>query len=580
MEEDNFGYSMGIDPPSMMEDDIYDMKPSGRNSDNAIETSIPITKKGTSAEKKKTNSILNKKVTINSNPSVVTVPSITANNKPNNNKEKVNNIEKKRLDDILNKNKFLENDYNENPKNDKKHMLNKIDDFEKKLKTNFEYNYEKQRDSDYEEDLIKEEDLDPTLDKKEIVQRYKIIQQKLKEQNSQLRYLQNELTETKRKNNEVLENMSKDTNMDLKDKKLIELTRKNQDLRLKIEKNKTQIKELEVKLTNLNSNNGNSPLNKQEKLTINNSNLIINEQDDISEIKKKLKQSETKIVETRNKLQKIQEENTKLNIFIRKEIGENIDFEKALKDKTYWKGKAEIIEGLKTKIKILETQISNNSNLVTGNMTNIAGNSDMSMLDDRKTVSSVRNTSVISYNDYKKEKEQMKNEIDKLKEDNAKIITELSRAKSRKEVLEKELKQQKDDLTTKIKILLEKSDNDERLIAALNKELEKRGSRIINPTYLENPTFNLQQENTKLRMELKEKETYINKINANLIEPESQGGNINNNMGKLITKLKELEDENKTLKNQDDGRIYEAISRENAKLRLKIKELEDRLCEN
>ena len=48
----------------------------------------------------------------------------------------------------------------------------------------------------------------------------------------------------------------------------------------------------------------------------------------------------------RNKLQTIKEENTKLNIIIRREIGDNVDLDKAMKDKTYWKGKAEIIEGL------------------------------------------------------------------------------------------------------------------------------------------------------------------------------------------------------------------------------------------
>ncbi len=42
-----------------------------------------------------------------------------------------------------------------------------------------------------------------------------------------------------------------------------------------------------------------------------------------------------------------------------------------------------------------------------------------------------------------------------------------SKLKTRKNVLEKELKDQKEQLTDKIKILLEKSDNDEKLITAM-----------------------------------------------------------------------------------------------------------------
>jgi hypothetical protein len=55
----------------------------------------------------------------------------------------------------------------------------------------------------------------------------------------------------------------------------------------------------------------------------------------------------------------------------------------------------------------------------------------------------------------------------------------------------------------------------------------------------------------------------------------------NNNVtfNNLISRLQELEKENKILKNQsEDAKISEALARENAKLRIKIKDLEDRLC--
>jgi hypothetical protein len=87
-------------------------------------------------------------------------------------------------------------------------------------------------------------------------------------------------------------------------------------------------------------------------------------------------------------------------------------------------------------------------------------------------------------------------------------------------------------------------------------------------------------------MEIKEKDNYINNITALLI-PDAKPGEMNmetlqnNNVtfNNLISRLQELEKENKILKNQsEDAKISEALARENAKLRIKIKDLEDRLC--
>lgn len=189
-------------------------------------------------------------------------------------------------------------------------------------------------------------------------------------------------------------------------------------------------------------------------------------------------------------------------------------------------------------------------------------------------------------NDPKKEKEILKQENERLKEENNKIAVESSRVRSRKEVLEKEIKYQKEDFTNKIKILLEKSDNDEKLIAVLNREMEKMklsgGAKINlnnNYNYNENPVFNLQQENAKLRKDLREKEAFINNINTSLVNENSnsKGDNPIASFSSLINKLKALEDENKTLKQEDNGKIYEQIAKDNAKLRLKIRELEDKL---
>ena len=149
-------------------------------------------------------------------------------------------------------------------------------------------------------------------------------------------------------------------------------------------------------------------------------------------------------------------------------------------------------------------------------------------------------------------------------------------------------------MTDKIKILIEKSDNDEKLISALKNELLKKGINVGN--YYENETFNLKQQISKLKDQLREKEKYINEMNTMFI-PESgnklqklKTASVSSASSKIddatltavMNRLAELEKENKELKTLgaqgEDTKISESLARENAKLRMKIADLEDRLA--
>jgi hypothetical protein len=206
---------------------------------------------------------------------------------------------------------------------------------------------------------------------------------------------------------------------------------------------------------------------------------------------------------------------------------------------------------------------------------------------------------MITYSQYKKEREELQNKIEKTKNDMNQLTDQNNKLKSRRNVLEKELKSQKEQLTEKIKILIEKSDNDEKLITALKNELLKKGVNVGN--FYENETFNLKQEISKLRDQLKLKEKYINVMNAMFI-PSTGNKLLKKNIGdddqnKIISgnskiddatltavmnRLAELEKENKELKTLggggEDSQIAESLARENAKLRMKIADLEDKLA--
>ena len=300
-----------------------------------------------------------------------------------------------------------------------------------------------------------------------------------------------------------------------------------------------------------------------------------------------MKQSESHLSEIRNKLQLTKEENVKLNILLKREVGDSFDLNRALTDKNYFKPRAEIIEGLKAKIKQLEKVIQVN------NIQNNQNNSNNSSISGVTLPPIPTSANIIPYSQYKKEKEEMTNSLDKAKEDINRITEQNNKLKMRRNVLEKELKSQKEQLTDKIKILIEKSDNDEKLINAMKNELLKKGVNVGN--FYENETFNLKQQISKLKDQLKEKEKYINEMNAMFIpevgnklqkinSPNLSSGSSridDATLTAVMNRLAELEKENKELKTLgggDDSKISESLARENAKLRMKIADLEDRLA--
>jgi len=477
----------------------------------------------------------------------------------------------------------------------KKQIESKISQFEKNMKKDdIDYDKNLRNDSDYEEDFLND-DIDTFTDKTLIVNRYTLIQKKLKEKNNQIEILRNQLENIKGKQNNILDSIKNSKSADLKDKKLIDLVKKNQDLSLKIERHKLKESNLTKQLTETEKklNEVKSEMENLEK----NKNIPVDKLE-LNSLKKNLKQSESHLSDIRNKLQLTKEENVKLNILLKREVGDSFDVNRALTDKNYFKPRAEIIEGLKAKIKQLEKiiQVNNIQNNQNNSLNNSNSNNNSSGTGLNLPLIPT-SANMIPYSQYKKEREELQNTIEKAKKDMNQLTEQNNKLKSRRNVLEKELKSQKEQLTDKIKILIEKSDNDEKLITALKNELLKKGVNVGN--FYENETFNLKQEISKLRDQLKQKEKYINEMNAmfipstgNKLQKREDFGNSQITSGSskiddatltaVMNRLAELEKENKELKTLggggEDTKIAESLAKENAKLRMKIADLEDRLA--
>jgi hypothetical protein len=488
-----------------------------------------------------------------------------------------------KLNNDKTKSKKIHTDKDENIK----HIESRISQFEKAMKKeDVDYDKNLKNDSDYEEEFINDE-IDTFTDKAVIINRYNIIQKKLKDKDNQLDILKNQLNNIKDKQNNILDSIKNSKSSDIKDKKLIDLVKKNQDLSLKIERHKVKENNLQKQLTETEKklNDLRTEMNNLEK----NKNIPVDKLE-LNSLKKNLKQNESHLSEIRNKLQLTKEENVKLNILLKREVGDSFDINRALTDKNYFKPRAEIIEGLKAKIKNLEKIIQVN------NIQNNQNNSNNNSLSGVTLPPIPTSSNMIPYSQYKREKEEIINSLDKTKKELIQVSEQNNKLKLRRNVLEKELKSQKEQLTDKIKILIEKSDNDEKLINAMKNELLKKGVNVGN--YYETETFNLKQQISKLKDQLKEKEKYINEMNAMFI-PEvgnkltkinSPNSNISSGSSRIddatltavMNRLAELEKENKELKTLggggDDSKISESLARENAKLRMKIADLEDRLA--
>lgn len=414
--------------------------------------------------------------------------------------------------------------------------------------------------------ILKEQVNPHSIDKFELYKRYTLAIKRYEYSQSQILSLSNTLSNERIKYKEMLDSLKNDSSLEFKDKKLIELSKKVSDLNIKLEKMKLNEKEQQSKIVLLESKSNN--LNKSKEGTMNN--MIINqnnsflkgekenqvEESDV-QMKKKQKQLENKISELLNKNQTIKNENIRLEGILKREIGDG--YEKEI-SKENWKGKAEMIEILKGRIKQLEQVISNKDLLNQGSFDENTGAVPLSLA----SIHTNKLSNSVPFSQYKKEKEEFKKEITLLQQEKEKLNLEYSRTKSRKEVLEKELKSQKDDLTSKIKILLEKNDNDEKLISALNRELEKRTGKSITG---EDVVFNMKQEIIGLREEIKEKNIKYEKLEKQILG----SGKSEISLLGLLEKVDYLEMENRELKNNTgEGKIYDALARENASLRLKL----------
>jgi hypothetical protein len=170
-----------------------------------------------------------------------------------------------------------------------------------------------------------------------------------------------------------------------------------------------------------------------------------------------------KVEDMRFKLDQKNAEVKKMQNVLQKELGEGVDMKKMLDDNSNWRGRAQQIVMLKTKVKRLENERSAAiTSAANPNFKSNRGRSDVDIRaqEDLHDMGEQRREAV----------EQVTLENQRLSEEAEKITTKFQAAKARTHVLENETKKQ----VGQMKTLLDKTGMDDELIDALREELENQ----------------------------------------------------------------------------------------------------------
>ena len=273
-----------------------------------------------------------------------------------------------------------------------------------------------------------------------------------------------------------------------------------------------------------------------------------------------------------SKYTNVKTELKKAKNILKREIGEYDSLDSLSKNET-WRGRAQQIEILKSKINDLKRQITKKNeesiNPSVGTI-KVEGSAD----------------------ERRKEIQTLQENLSRTKEDLEKAKKKMQGSISRMSVLEKENKEMRETHKVQIKTLLDKAENDDRFIVELKSEIDRiRKSKglKIEPVVNNNKEIaelkwqiaNLHQTLHSTQEELNEKikilELFKNIGQQDGIENEQE---YKQKIKDLETEIKRLKDNEKKSGNSEDGKLIKELSVQNARLRSKVNELTEKLSKN
>ncbi|KAL9658594.1 hypothetical protein ABK040_006131 [Willaertia magna] len=324
--------------------------------------------------------------------------------------------------------------------------------------------------------------------------------------------------------------------LDLKDKKILDLAKKNKALTVQLHKEKSKVNSLTEQLSKLSTPSTENNLNAKHFSSKSKDNKVEPASDDssvveeherqIKEYKEKLEKSEKRSKMLREQNEKYKSENLKLRTVIQKEVGEDVVIDNLLNSTEGFRGRAQQIYLLKNKVKDLMKKLETVSTLNAGNSSPSLNSENVSKVNiDASYVTQSVGSDEKQKKLLEKIEQERKEELSNLKKQITEKTDEIKEMKlkyeasiSRNKILEKSVYE----VRTKLNKLLEKSENDSRYITALKGELDnakkKRSdsARSGRQPLTQGNFYQLEQENIKLKEDLEMKEEIIKALKTEL----------------------------------------------------------------
>ncbi|XP_052664145.1 coiled-coil domain-containing protein 13 isoform X2 [Harpia harpyja] len=253
--------------------------------------------------------------------------------------------------------------------------------------------------------------------------------------------------------------------------KIVELAKKNREITAETESEKAKVKqlnnkvkelerELQTAIEKIHSLGGGDAEIKQSTLKMIEGNLA--ESPKVKALQEKLTTANFKVMEYRNQLQSAKQELKMTQKLLANEVGEDVNIQSLLTNSGSWRGRAQQILVLQSKVRELENQLGQNK---TRTSLSEIDEELLALTDPRKLSAQEKN--LLKIRSLEKEKketlEKLTGEHDALQKSHEEVKKKLDASKARNKVLCSEVKTLKEQIIT----LLEKGKHDDELIDAL-----------------------------------------------------------------------------------------------------------------
>jgi len=272
---------------------------------------------------------------------------------------------------------------------------------------------------------------------------------------------------------------------DLAANKIKELAKKNRGLNLMLEREKTKVSKLERELVdekkNAKAKKGGKPAGKggpqdqaasagakgakgtkEDAVPVGPEEEIAKLRAELRDWKEKYAQANVKVTEMRSEVQATRNETKKMQRALQREVGEEVPLAKVLAEDGSWKGRAEQLSILQSKLKQMKRQLDNATE---------AGSEPPTSPRPAKGIDlDERHEKHIEQKQRERQRDvdAVMGELAKREEELADAKTKHSAATARTRTLEEEVRKLKE----KLRVCLDKADNDDLFIAAMKGELE------------------------------------------------------------------------------------------------------------